>query len=250
MKLQIVSDLHLEFFKDSARSSKFLKSLTRERGDVLVVAGDLATGHGLRQSIEWLCAHWKHVVYVAGNHEYYSGSPDVIARIGELLTGIKESNFTWLNNNTVTLDGVLFAGTTLWFDEGWRAVRHRPGFAKVNDFSIADFEPWVYEENARARKFLADLPQTDSLRRSLVVTHHLPLQQSVHPAYAGSPTNAFFLCDIPDTVQRLKPRIWVHGHTHESCDYTFGATRVLCNPYGYHDYQTNPEFKSGLIVSI
>ena len=27
--------------------------------------------------------------------------------------------------------------------------------------------------------------------------------------------------------------LWVHGHTHDSFDYTVNGTRVVCNPRGY-----------------
>jgi hypothetical protein len=27
--------------------------------------------------------------------------------------------------------------------------------------------------------------------------------------------------------------LWTHGHTHDSFDYTFNKTRIICNPAGY-----------------
>jgi Icc-related predicted phosphoesterase len=30
-----------------------------------------------------------------------------------------------------------------------------------------------------------------------------------------------------------RPALWLHGHTHGSCDYKLGDTRVVCNPMGY-----------------
>jgi hypothetical protein len=37
-----------------------------------------------------------------------------------------------------------------------------------------------------------------------------------------------------------RPRLWVHGHTHTTCDYELGSTRVACNPYGYpHERDRN-----------
>jgi predicted phosphodiesterase len=29
------------------------------------------------------------------------------------------------------------------------------------------------------------------------------------------------------------PKLIVHGHTHDPCDYMIGETRVICNPRGY-----------------
>jgi hypothetical protein len=44
-------------------------------------------------------------------------------------------------------------------------------------------------------------------------------------------------------------RAWVHGHTHECCDYLHGPVRVLCNPRGY---ATTPAdaFNGTLVVTI
>lgn len=44
-------------------------------------------------------------------------------------------------------------------------------------------------------------------------------------------------------------RWWFHGHTHDSCDYQFGRTRVLCNPFGYPD-AVNREFRGDLVVGV
>lgn len=55
------------------------------------------------------------------------------------------------------------------------------------------------------------------------------------PRYAGDPLNAFFLCDMEALIEERKPHWWIHGHTHEPCDYRLGATRVVANPRGYPD---------------
>jgi Icc-related predicted phosphoesterase len=46
--------------------------------------------------------------------------------------------------------------------------------------------------------------------------------------------NRFFVNDMSDRINAKKPKLWVHGHTHDSCDYIAGErTRVVCNPKGY-----------------
>jgi hypothetical protein len=50
-------------------------------------------------------------------------------------------------------------------------------------------------------------------------------------------------------VKDNSPRWWFHGHTHESCDYVFGKTRVICNPFGY-PRATNRAFRANLIVEV
>jgi hypothetical protein len=33
-------------------------------------------------------------------------------------------------------------------------------------------------------------------------------------------------------------RVWTHGHTHDEFKYTIGETTVVCNPRGYHGYES------------
>jgi Icc-related predicted phosphoesterase len=65
------------------------------------------------------------------------------------------------------------------------------------------------------------------------MTHFPPILQSEHPKYAGDPYNPYFVNDLPDLVRELKPKLWVHGHTHSAFDYEFEGVRVVCNPIGY-----------------
>jgi len=83
MKVDILSDLHLDFyFKPCFTTSEHIISLfgdiftdtgTRKIGDVLIVAGDI--GHYNEQSIEVLKIFqekfYKHIICVLGNHDYY-----------------------------------------------------------------------------------------------------------------------------------------------------------------------------------
>ena len=51
-------------------------------------------------------------------------------------------------------------------------------------------------------------------------------------------------------VENSGASLWIHGHTHASCDYLIGKTRVLCNPRGYAPDDLNPCFDPYLIVTI
>jgi len=142
----------------------------------------------------------------------------------------------------VVIDGVRFGGTTLWFPDD----PENEHFAHLlNDFSqIRGFRRWVYEDNARAVQFL----EARAASLDVVVTHHLPARGSLHPWYADSPLNRFFLCDVGAILAEAQPQLWIHGHTHGSCDYLLGQTRVLCNPAGYN--RENVSFNARLTVEV
>src|SRR5690606_37391535 len=83
---------------------------------------------------------------------------------------------------------------------------------------------------------------------TVVVTHHLPSAQSVNPKFTGDLLNAAYASDLDQVIEDGRPALWVHGHTHDSCDYQFGDTRVVCNPRGYDD--ENAVFDRKLVVEI
>jgi Icc-related predicted phosphoesterase len=45
--------------------------------------------------------------------------------------------------------------------------------------------------------------------------------------------NAFFVCDMTAHISERQPKLWIHGHSHDRCDYLLGTTRVVANPLGY-----------------
>jgi predicted phosphodiesterase len=49
-----------------------------------------------------------------------------------------------------------------------------------------------------------------------------------------------------------RAQLWIHGHTHDSFDYTVHRTRVVCNPRGYAKAGTNenPRFDPDLIIEV
>ena len=49
-------------------------------------------------------------------------------------------------------------------------------------------------------------------------------------------------------IEERQPALWVHGHTHDSCDYRVGNTRVICNPRGYEN--ENGAFDPGQAVRV
>lgn len=238
LRCRVLSDLHFEFHDDGGRA--FVESLDNRNVDVLIVAGDLTTQRHIRAALRMLCDRFRRVVYVLGNHEFYHSSLRETYE-SVLAADIEMNNLAILDCDAVTIDDVRFVGCPLWFR------RSDADPSGMNDFRlIRDFESWVYAENARCIDYLERTVRPGDV----VVTHYLPSQRSVAPRYIGSPLNPFFVCDVGPLIFEQQPALWVHGHTHDSCDYRIGATRVVCNPFGYKDHEENPRFDAGLTVEI
>jgi predicted phosphodiesterase len=227
MKLQIMSDLHFEMHADGG--AELIRELDPTGIDVLVLAGDITTARyydDLASVFTPLARKYRHILYVPGNHEYYKSSPKEVARnLARLTKELPELVIP--ENDTVVIAGRRFIAGTMWFR---RDPTAEPNKRFMHDFSlIQDFEPWVYDQNAAFEKTLAARVGADDV----VVTHHLPTFDSVPARFARSAMNAFFVCDMAGHVRERQPKLWIHGHSHDRCDYVLGKTRVVANPLGY-----------------
>jgi predicted phosphodiesterase len=227
MKLQIMSDLHFEMHADGG--AELIRELDPTGVDVLVLAGDITTARyyeALESVFKPLAKKYRHILYVPGNHEYYKSSPKEVARnLAKLTKALPQVVIP--ENDTVVIAGQRFIAGSMWFR---RDPTAEPNKRFMHDFSlIQDFEPWVYEQNAAFLTVLAAHLTADDV----VVTHHLPAFESVPARFARSAMNAFFVCDVATHVRTRRPRLWIHGHSHDRCDYLLGKTRVVANPLGY-----------------
>ena len=215
MKIQIHSDLHLEHFPDRGR--KFLNKFPVE-AEVLVLAGDICQARSL--DFDKLSEKFKHVIYVAGNHEYYDSIKE--AAEDNIRKKLKP-NVHWLNNNSVEIEEQRFVGGTLWFTA--------PNRNYTNDFLlIYGLKKWILQEENACKELLKTVNDND-----IVVTHYLPHENSIAAVYKGMKMNECFLNDCSSIIRENKPKLWIHGHTHTACDYVIDSTRVVCNPLGYRN---------------
>jgi Icc-related predicted phosphoesterase len=262
MKLNVISDLHLDF-----------SDLTLPGGDVLVLSGDVCEARHLKKELynkdmvlfeherkdqrpdryyrffEEECSKYREVVMVMGNHEHYGFNyqktyPHIASQLPD--------NVTLLENQTHTIDDVVFVGATLWTDMNKAdplTMYHMQ--SQMNDYrQVTMFNETknVYhrltpektvEDHFKSRQFIQETVEANPLNKCVVVTHHAPSKASIKPQYAGDTLmNGAYSSDLSDFIlDHPQIKLWTHGHTHDVFDYMIGSTRVVCNPRGYHLYE-------------
>ncbi len=250
-----MSDLHLEF--DDHKPIEF------PTADVLVLAGDVLVAEDLRrftrqdvtppheqqrgvsaqryrQFLDQVTQRYAHVVWVAGNHEFYHG------KFNQVLQTLHDeaaqyTNLYFLEDSWVDVEDVRFLGGTLWTD----CNNHDPVTMMTLQYGMNDYRVVVNDEAGYTK-----LRPTHTLQRhvktkqfikqnlapkTVVVTHHAPSPQSIAPEYQTEHhLNGGYASDLTELIQD-NPQIayWCHGHMHHTLDYAVGETRVLCNPRGY-----------------
>ena len=234
MKIALLSDLHLSMHPLDRPPTD---------ADVVVIAGDLGRP---KAAIDWASRYRQPTLFVAGNHEYYGS--DLVSALAELRALAKDTSVRVLERGEWLHEGVRFLGCTLWSDHALEATEERRALAleqataMVRDFSrirvapgFADvFSPAIarllFEESV---EWLEERFATPHDGPTVVVTHFAPAPESIHPRFAGSPLNGCFVSDLEAKILRWEPRLWLHGHVHDSFDYRVGSTRVISNPRGY-----------------
>jgi predicted phosphodiesterase len=253
MKIKLVSDLHLEFSDINIKN--------HEGYDVLILSGDILVaeklplensehGQRFRDFLERVSAEFPHVVYVAGNHEFYGGGK-FFQTVEYLRTycATKFNNVHYLERDTKVIDDVVFVGGTLWTDmnkrdpitlhavrglmNDYRAIRNdRAEYRALNPTDTVNRHRLTLE-------YFHHVLSENKDKRCVVVGHHSPSFLSCHPQHSDDYImNGAYHSDLSEFIlDHPQIKLWTCGHTHRPFDYMIGETRIVCNPRGYDGYE-------------
>jgi predicted phosphodiesterase len=271
MKVALASDLHLEFQDIELKNT--------EGAEVLILSGDIMVadymhdhpspdpytpggisdyGHKMLMSIRFRdflrrCSfEFPHVIYIAGNHEFYHGKwkgslDDLRFQCGQL------PNVHFLENDIKNIGEHTFIGCTLWTDcnNGDPLTLHALT-DMMNDFRIIRNDELGYTKlrpahtlsrHVQSKQYIKNIIQGMHDEKFVVVGHHAPSKQSTHPKYQNDYLmNGGYSSDLSEFIlDHPQIKLWTHGHTHDPFDYMVSETRVVCNPRGYagHDPQAD-----------
>ena len=269
MKIALCSDLHLEF------EDVYLKNT--EGAEVLILSGDIMVAEDLhnhpemdyglysnvniadlgrrqkvalrfREFLKRCSKEFPHVVYVAGNHEFYHG------RWIESITHLREEcakfpNVYFLERDIKVINDVTFIGATLWTDcnkgdpltlhsltdmmNDYRVIRN-----DEHEFARLHPDSTIKRHHQTMSYLKAVLPDMKD-KRVVFVGHHGPSAKSTHPKYQyETHMNGGYRSDLDEFIMD-HPQIvlWTHGHMHDPFDYMIGSTRIVANPRGYINYE-------------
>jgi len=257
MKLQIASDLHIEF--DAYNANKF--NLPKTDADVIILAGDI---WNQRKSVDWAAKtaikHEKPVIMVLGNHDYWSTNPN-LKPLTSVLAKIYRRALHWqhkkvpiylLENTSVNIDGTYFLGATLWTDyDNGNPISMMVAQTSMNDFNLIGgisgklTAEHLFNRHKHSIQWLEKYMDSDSV----VITHHSPSLQTAVGKDSGELMGSYY-SDLDYAIHKFKPKLWVYGHTHISQDMMIDKTRIVSNPRGYAPYDLNKEFIPDKIVTI
>jgi predicted phosphodiesterase len=271
MKIQLLSDLHLE-------AHPHWQPIPSPGADLLVLAGDVGSYQGGSQlsDSDFGLARFSPqqgwptpVVFVPGNHEY--DAQDFDAAHSRLRDTCERLGLIWLERGTLVMDGVRLVGTTLWSDFDALGPTANDGASalsaqlKARDkaFRAANFylrkaettrygEPWlaqgVREQALVCQDWLRNALTTPFDGPTVVITHFAPSLMSADPRYGMTPGTAGFCNALDDLLPYAQ--LWLHGHLHAPSDYVHRGCRVVANPLGYARKNEQIHFQSQNLIEI
>lgn len=240
MKLQLLSDLHLE--------SEAFDPEPAPQAEVLVLAGDIdATWAGFDRFAGWPVP----VIYVAGNHEFDG------RELGDawqaLRRRVEALGWTMLERESLIRTGrggrrVRFVGSVRWCDfELFGPARRETAMRAAEYFqrimaATRDGEPFgpaaIREEALACRAWLESALREPAGGRwdcTVAITHFAPSLRSADARF-GSQNGTASFCNADDDLLPLAD-LWLHGHVHCRHDYLVdrpgrAPTRVVCQSRG------------------
>ena len=288
MKIQLLSDLHLEVDPGWVPSPA-------PGADLLVLAGDIGSYQSGSRLIDtdFGLARFspKHgwptpVMLVPGNHEYDAMDFDVAhARLFETCERL---GIGWLEREVLTWPGtpgaagtpldqkaVRFIGTTLWSDfdalgppplapgqpagtalvqqlkardKAFRAANYYLKKTGTTRYGVPMLAEAVREQALLCQDWLIRALAQPFAGRTVVVTHFAPSLLSADPRYGFTPGTAGFCNTLDDLLAQAQ--LWLHGHLHAPSDYVKHGCRVAANPLGYARKNEQSAFLAQFCIEI
>lgn len=254
-----MSDVHLEFGD--------LPLHNNQQCDVLVLAGDIvpvqllppqinisATTKYAHKFFQRATELFEHVVWVAGNHEFYENDWD--RTLQQCRVYADQLGIEFCENRSVHVGSHTFVCATLWTDFcGGNPLAAQACTAALNDYK------YIFTGRRRLHTELVAARHRESLEymrralaktpRAVVVTHHAPSVLSIPQHFRNDLVSAAYCSDLSEFVyEHPQLELWLHGHTHAACDYGLHHARVVCNPRGYATYNERTDWNQELVIAV
>lgn len=253
--LQFISDIHLEYYNEMS-----FGKILRPKAPYLALAGDIGKPKTklFADFFKYCSNNWKHIFYVAGNHEYYGNKfamvedeivqqesfDDIQTAISSVVGQFNNVHFFTEENPSVYLkeDNVAIVGQTLWThiqpskmklvqkcmnDYSYISVNDQ---TKIRALSPLDINTMHLRQKAILTKQLAFWQQSNV--PVCVITHHMPSFELICEQYRQSPINCCFASDCDELIQH-PVRAWVYGHTHNVASKILNGVALAVNAMGY-----------------
>lgn len=268
VKIQIISDMHLEFRGESFRG------MIKPSAPILCLLGDICACGTVedfeiyKKFIAYISPKFKYVFHIPGNHEYYTtGNKNITindsikyidAKIKKFVSQFP--NVVFMNNDTHKLKigskSYVFVGSTLWTGVDPKDRKHvgslmndydqiymhnskprsmtteqQQAWNPVRKYNIEDMSKLHVTSVRYIKKTMKEIKPDET---AILLTHHKP----VRDAPITELISQAYETDLANVIICAPFKIAAHGHTHVKYDKMVSGVRVVSNPKGYINQKT------------
>lgn len=238
--MQVASDLHIEYKREVAPD---ILTLLTPSAPVLLLVGDIGSLYKIDQLGDFLTQaskHWKHVLYVPGNHEYYTMKGyqyltmrDLKVRLHSLTRRIH--NLSIIDNSSVEMDiggkTTMIVGSTMWSTLNGPLPKY---IVRINGMSTNIYRE-LHTESVEYIRMMTRWCERENIHL-IVATHYPPTDKILSTKLGKSKVPAKFKSLYASNLESIVTsavHVWVSGHIHKNYDYvTQGGTRMVGNMKG------------------
>lgn len=202
MKIQYISDLHLDKVDGSINNENYVKPV----GDILVLDGDVChtvNMYKFKNFFDYISKSFIYVLYVPGNHEYYNDLGKTIDEITSMMENflIQYNNIILLNNKSIIINDVLFIGSCYWEQKEkidfW--IRINTTVQEINKI------------NDDSKEFIINtLKSNNGKLKTVIITHYPPISYFEGKSWCNK--------RVPNDPREYSTlfNVWINGHTHRN----------------------------------
>lgn len=260
VKIQYISDLHLEHHKNNNLFSRIKKLSDCEN---ICVLGDIGYPHSqIYQDFMSYCSeHWQNVFWIMGNHCYHHKPKTDIKTMSEIEESVKQlcpKNVYFMNNDYLYLnkqtnevskyidqefhtdDYIKIIGSTLWSNVDDFTASQLNDYKRIythrvdNNFGVDMFKKLKPEVTRnltkKSKEFILD--EIKEQISCLILTHH-----GTHPLCQGDYINNLlesgYATYIPEIFESKNIIASISGHCHSNINLEVNGVKLLSNCYGY-----------------
>ena len=235
MKIQIVSDLHIDY--DYKFENPF-ESITPS-AEILLIVGDTCSVYNyelLTKYLKTISPFFKKILFVPGNHEYYTVRNKTKLTWKALrkclyhLT-VEIKNLVIFDKEYIEIDNYIIAGCTLWSEYDMDKF---PRY-----FRIHKLTPETYIKfHRRDVKFIKEMISISKNqgKKLILATHYPPTKRYNDFINFDTEYKSLYGTDMDNLIREENVHTWIFGHNHgimnKNLDTKVRGTRLLTNQRG------------------
>ena len=262
LKLQIVSDLHLEFRPNDIDFLIPSAPVLCLLGDICVL-GTEEDFNTYKRFINNIHDKYEIIIHVPGNHEYYNktqNGKDVICTMDKINIKLKTfaktiKNLHILTNNMLKLyvgkTKYYLIGSTMWTYvdvKDYTTIQNAMNDYKyihvrdkniVRNFQVEDMQKLHKKSVSCVKKFI-NIGKKEKAK-CVLLTHHKAFREKTDIFSQAYESNLSYLFDYPVVLA-------AYGHTHKAFNGKVNKIKTVSNPRGYPMEKT--KFNNKFFISI